>query len=160
MQLLLASSGSTKRTPGARGTFFSTSPLPPSHLDDHLVGGHHHVKLARLADRVLLDLLHTASGGKEGGSSARKGELSCSLGRRPPGFNSFNLLARAAQLLPCPAPSRTPPAAARTRSSALPWNLTALMTGHQRRNSFSQLCSVDLGTMTMCGPVMPRNSRR
>ena len=47
-----------------------------------------------------------------------------------------------------------------TRSSLLPWNLTALMTGHQRLNSLSQLCSVDLGTMTMWGPVMPRNSRR
>ena len=47
-----------------------------------------------------------------------------------------------------------------TRSSWLPWNLTARMTGHHLRNSLIQLCSVDLGTMTMCGPWMPRNSCR
>jgi len=48
----------------------------------------------------------------------------------------------------------------RTRSSALPMNLVARREGHQRLNSFIQLCSVDLGTMTMCGPLMPRYSCR
>ena len=36
-----------------------------------------------------------------------------------------------------------------TLSSWVPWNLTALMTGHHFRNSLIQLCSVDFGTMTM-----------
>ena len=47
-----------------------------------------------------------------------------------------------------------------TRSSLAPWNLTARITGHHFRNSLIQLCSVDLGTMTRWGPVMPRNSCR
>ncbi len=47
-----------------------------------------------------------------------------------------------------------------TRSSALPMNLVALRMGHHRLNSFIQLCSVLLGTMIMCGPVMPRYSCR
>lgn len=50
-----------------------------------------------------------------------------------------------------PRSTAPPQVQVRTRSSRLPWNLTALMTGHQRRNSFSQLCSVDLGTMTWGG---------
>lgn len=45
-----------------------------------------------------------------------------------------------------------------TLSSALPWNLMVLMTGQKRLNSFIQLPSVDFGTMTMCGPLMPRYS--
>jgi hypothetical protein len=49
---------------------------------------------------------------------------------------------------------------ARTRSSALPWNFLVRITGQKRRNSFIQLPSVDLGTMTMCGPLMPRYSCR
>mmetsp|Transcript_8046 Transcript_8046/g.19964 ORF Transcript_8046/g.19964 Transcript_8046/m.19964 type:complete len:224 (-) Transcript_8046:664-1335(-) len=44
------------------------------------------------------------------------------------------------------------------RISALPWNLNARIMGHQRLNSFIQLPSVDFGTTTMCGPVMPRYS--
>jgi hypothetical protein len=46
------------------------------------------------------------------------------------------------------------------RAALSPWNLTARMTGHHFLNSLIQLCSVDLGTITRCGPVMPRNSCR
>mmetsp|Transcript_40665 Transcript_40665/g.129746 ORF Transcript_40665/g.129746 Transcript_40665/m.129746 type:complete len:200 (-) Transcript_40665:691-1290(-) len=46
------------------------------------------------------------------------------------------------------------------RSSWLPWNLRARSGGHQRLISFIQLPSVDLGTMIMCGPEMPRYSWR
>ena len=46
------------------------------------------------------------------------------------------------------------------RISALPWNLNALIMGHQRLNSFIQFPRVDFGTTTMCGPVMPRYSCR
>jgi len=46
------------------------------------------------------------------------------------------------------------------RAALSPWNLTARMTGHHLANSFIQLPSVDLGTMTRCGPVMPRYSCR
>jgi hypothetical protein len=52
------------------------------------------------------------------------------------------------------------PARRPTRSSPLPWKRTALMVGAHRLNSFIQLCSVDLGTITMWGPLMPRNSLR
>ena len=45
-------------------------------------------------------------------------------------------------------------------ASWLPWNLNGRIMGHQRLNSFIQLPSVDLGTTTMCGPVMPRYSLR
>ena len=47
-----------------------------------------------------------------------------------------------------------------TRSSALPMNLVARRMGHQRLNSFIQLCSVDFGTIIMCGPVIWRYSCR
>jgi hypothetical protein len=47
-----------------------------------------------------------------------------------------------------------------TLSSALPWNLMVLMVGQKRLNSFIQLPRVDLGTMTMWGPLMPRYSFR
>jgi hypothetical protein len=48
----------------------------------------------------------------------------------------------------------------RTRSSALPMNLVTRMQGVKRRNSLTQLPSVDFGVITMCGPVMPRLSYR
>eukprot|EP00955_Chlamydomonas_euryale_P076376 362630-Chlamydomonas_euryale.AAC.1 len=59
-----------------------------------------------------------------------------------------------------PAPPPALCAAALTLSSALPMNLATLMTGAKRLNSLHQLPSVDLGTMTMWGPVMPRYSYR
>mmetsp|Transcript_598 Transcript_598/g.2314 ORF Transcript_598/g.2314 Transcript_598/m.2314 type:complete len:290 (+) Transcript_598:1952-2821(+) len=46
------------------------------------------------------------------------------------------------------------------RISALPWNLNARIIGHHRLNSFIQFPSVDFGTTTMCGPVIPRYSER
>ena len=45
-----------------------------------------------------------------------------------------------------------------SRASRLPWNLNTLKTGHHLLNSFIQLPSVDFGTTTKCGPVMPRYS--
>lgn len=51
-------------------------------------------------------------------------------------------------------------APARTLSSALPMNLVARREGHHRLNSFIQLDKVDLGTMTMWGPLILRYSWR
>lgn len=41
-----------------------------------------------------------------------------------------------------------------TLSSFIPWNMNTLILGHHFLNSCTQLCKVDLGTITMCGPVM------
>ena len=48
----------------------------------------------------------------------------------------------------------------RTLSSALPINLVARKEGHHRLNSFIQFDKVDLGTMTMWGPLILRHSWR
>lgn len=45
-----------------------------------------------------------------------------------------------------------------TLSSWLPWNLKARRMGQKRAISLIQLPSVDFGTITRCGPVMPLNS--
>mmetsp|Transcript_19708 Transcript_19708/g.58648 ORF Transcript_19708/g.58648 Transcript_19708/m.58648 type:complete len:214 (-) Transcript_19708:276-917(-) len=48
----------------------------------------------------------------------------------------------------------------RARSFLSPSSLTGRMVGHHLRNSRIQLLQTDLGTMTMCGPVSPRDSCR
>lgn len=40
------------------------------------------------------------------------------------------------------------------RSSFVPWNMNTFKSGTHFSNSFTQLCSVDLGTITMWGPLI------
>ena len=46
------------------------------------------------------------------------------------------------------------------RSSCVPPMRTALIEGHQRLNSLIQFPTTVLGTMTKCGPLTPRTSRK
>ncbi len=107
-------------------------------LDDHLVRGDHHVEAAGLEQLLLLALLRDDSNTRQ--------QLLCGAAAAPP--CCWWQLGRGTR-------ART-----LTRSSWLPWNLATRMTGQKRRNSLHQLPMVDLGTMTMCGPLMPRYSYR
>ena len=148
-------------------------------LDDHLVAGHHHVELAHRHQVLLLVRLQPRQVSRSKAKHAPlpqckqtcQGDqpilgpscLACMQRARAvvtakPRIEDRNLCSEATS---CGGVAvRHGLAGTPTRSSWLPWNLTARMTGHHLRNSLIQLCSVDLGTITMCGPWMPRNSCR
>jgi len=138
-------------------------------LDDHLVAGHHHVEAPR--DHQLLALVRLPGRSQPrtvGARSARTTQRAARLMDLLAGLPTQAGCTAAARPLRAPGQGRARAQeclglggdGARARSSWLPWNLTGRTMGHHLRNSFIQLWSVDLGTMTMCGPVMPRYSFR